>query len=333
MLMLAGMLGLLAVGGAAMAIDFSGESEDEADDALTETEDIATGTAEGEIVPFDQIVAGGAAGEEIIGDIGDDQINGYAGDDVILGADGNDDLHGAAGDDALSGNAGNDTLHGEDGHDDLMGDTGADSLFGHGGDDLLLGGDDDDELQGGDGDDMLQGGAGEDALQGGMGNDRLEGGADEDAMFGGYGDDLLVGGELDEDGAPIDDGARDYLNGGDGDDTLVGGRGDVMTGGDGADRFVLDVPDDQGETAEEDAAPARIVDFDAEEDQLLLLSDLEQNPEPLIEVIADDDIPGLSHIRVNGEDIASVMGGTTLDADDITLIDRADGIPPGWGRG
>ncbi|MDU9003049.1 calcium-binding protein [Sedimentitalea todarodis] len=328
MLMLAGLLGLLAVGGAALAVDLSPELEEDGDDSVQpDGEDLATGEAADDIVPIDQIISGADGAEQISGDAGNDQINGYSGDDAIHGGAGNDTLHGATGDDALFGGDGNDTLHGEDGQDMLSGDSGADMLFGHGGADLMLGGDGEDTLQGGDGADSLRGGDGDDALHGGLGDDTLVGGQGQDTLFGGFGDDLLVGSEADQD----DDEIKDYLNGGQGDDLLVAGRGDVMTGGDGADQFVLDAGETGNRDDASDPGSIRLMDFDAEEDQLLVMSDLEQNPAPQIEVIADEDTPGLSHILIDGNEVASVMGGATLTAEDIVVMDHAAGAALGLG--
>ncbi|MEO9781709.1 MAG: calcium-binding protein [Sedimentitalea sp.] len=305
MMMLAGLLGLLAVGGAAVAVDFSPEAEDDGEDNnQPEIEDLATGEVAADIVPIDQILAGADGAEQLAGDAGNDQINGYAGDDAIHGGAGNDILHGATGNDALFGGDGNDTLHGEDGQD-------------------ILSGDGDDELSGGDGDDALHGGLGDDTLAGGQG---------QDTLFGSFGDDLIVGSDFNQDGVHIDDATKDYLNGGDGNDTLIGGHGDVMSGGDGADQFVLDASETATNDGDTDLGATRLMDFDADEDQLLVMSDLEQNPAPDIEVIADEDTPGLSHIWVDGAEVASVMGGTTLTAEDIVVIDHAAGAVLGMGN-
>lgn len=62
------------------------------------------------------------------------------------------------------------------------------------------------------------------------------------------------------------------------------------------------------------------------------MSGLEQNPTPEIEVIADEDTPGLSHIWINGNEVASVMGGATLSAEDIVVVDHAAGAVLGPGN-
>ncbi|EKV02658.1 Animal heme peroxidase,hemolysin-type calcium-binding repeat protein [Leptolyngbya sp. PCC 7375] len=86
------------------------------------------------------------------------------------------------------------------------------------------------------GDDVLQGGLGEDRIFAGDGNDVLRGAAADDQLYGGGGNDGIVGGS-----------GNDIVSGGSGDDILLGvgnttrGRRevDVLTGGDGLDRFVL----------------------------------------------------------------------------------------------
>lgn len=162
---------------------------------------------------------------------------------------------------------------------------------------------------------------GDDALHGGLGNDQLVGGTGEDTLFGSFGNDVITGHEADADGTLRDDDTRDFVNGGAGDDTLVGGNGDILSGGDGADRFVVDITGSD-DTAEPDPVSMRLTDYDAEEDQLMLLTDLDQDTgtEPDIQIVQDDETPGLNHIIINGQEVASVMGGTDLQAEDIELV-------------
>jgi Ca2+-binding RTX toxin-like protein len=88
----------------------------------------------------------------------------------------------------------------------------------------------------------MSGGTGADYLNGGSGNDYLYGGDNNDDLWGGSGNDYLDGGNHD-----------DEIRGGSGSDTLIGGSGndylrggsddllevDVLTGGSGADVYVL----------------------------------------------------------------------------------------------
>ncbi len=169
---------------------------------------------------------------------------GTSSDDYISGLGGDDILYGLGGNDALFGGDGNDSLFGGDGSDSLYGGNGNDSLYGGNGDDSLFGEDGNDFLFGEDGIDTLDGGNGNDYLFGGNGNDYLFGGSGLDLLTGGDGNDTLFG----EDG-------NDFLFGSNGSDTLLGGSGndylrgfgsygglpeyDILTGGDGADLFVL----------------------------------------------------------------------------------------------
>lgn len=132
---------------------------------------------------------------------------------VIIGTDN---------DDTLSGQGQKDIIFGKNGNDRLIGNLGNDTLFGGNGDDYLegdpWGGSDRDSLFGDNGNDTLRGFGGDDYLNGGNGNDTL---------YGDLGNDKLVGGN-----------GNDFL-----DPTGIGFRGegeiDVLTGGSGADTFLL----------------------------------------------------------------------------------------------
>ena len=121
--------------------------------------------------------------------------------------------------DYLDGGAGNDTIEGLGGYDELTGGLGNDSLSsvgGTGGTPFLP-------------QSRLYGDQGNDTLVSGDATDSLEGGTGDDLLIGGGGDDILNG-----------DFGADTLDGGTGDDTLTAGDGafdDVMTGGEGEDRF------------------------------------------------------------------------------------------------
>jgi Ca2+-binding RTX toxin-like protein len=250
---------------------------------------------------------------------------GLGGNDTFSGLDGNDTLNGDAGNDSLSGGLGTDTLYGGAGNDVLSGDAGADNLYGGSGSDTINGGDDGDTLDAEGPEDatsntsvndsagtlnVLNGDAGNDVLYGGAGNDSLSGGADNDDLSGGDGTDTLSGGDgLDTlnggagadslDGGAGNDllragnssGTRglytDTLIGGASDDVLYAGESDaaVMTGGLGADRFVLtNAASDTSVSSSNFAvpsnaypypnfspvsAPDRITDFNASEGDLI----------------------------------------------------------------
>ena len=356
MLWLAGLVGLLAVGGLVLTDDETDMADDEngltdeTDSTLASTEahsqnnptDLVSGlpivgldvsgqdasvtAPEAETVAdtgdnqlssgadeygdgnFGLVLSGDGTDDTLTGTSGDDQINGYAGDDTILGGAGVDTLHGGDGGDTLWGQAGDDILHGEDGDDSLFGNSGDDTLFGHGGNDRLSGGSGNDAAQGGEGDDQVLGGAGDDALQGGLGNDTLTGGSGQDSLFGGWGNDTLYGAEETGDGDQLAE--SDFLNGGGGDDTIVTGAGDIVTAGDGADTIVLGDWNIDGDAA-------RLMDFDSAEDQLMLVWN--QAFDPTIEILADPVTSGLSHVIVNGVEIAAVHGTAPL-AEDILVV-------------
>jgi Ca2+-binding RTX toxin-like protein len=325
MFWLAGLLGLMAVGSVIFLENEDGiDTDDEyGDDLLPDPDTGNHGAGFVHIAPVpviadidptdladDLILPGTDLAETLTGGAGDDQIGGYDGDDLVLGAGGDDDLHGDGGDDTLAGGDGKDTLHGEDGDDDLDGDADDDRLFGHMGDDTLAGGDGDDTLHGGQGRDSLAGGDGDDAVHGNDGDDSLTGGDGADTLFGSFGDDTLSG---------MDDDDTDYLNGGDGNDWLLAGGGDIVTGGAGADNIVL------GDwLAGADAVD--LIDFDPTEDQLVVLWDLTGDPDPQIEIRTDADNPTLSHIVLDGVEIASVNTPDGLTAADILLVERT-GFP------
>ena len=112
-----------------------------------------------------------------------------------------------------------------------------------------------DDIRGSDRGDWLYGDAlygavgGNDTLHGRGGADVLVGVRGDDHLFGGVGDDVVEGGL-----------GRDRLFGGGGHDRLYGGAGDRLHGGSGADRFIFGRGDSPST-----AAPARIVDFPAAE--------------------------------------------------------------------
>ena len=68
----------------------------------------------------------------------------------------------------------------------------------------------------------------EDIISAGAGNDTISAGAENDTVFGGIGNDVIFGGT-----------GADTLNGEDGDDTISVAEGDVATGGDGDDTFLV----------------------------------------------------------------------------------------------
>ncbi len=279
-------------------------------DIVADTSDsqLSSGTNGYNADSFDLVLTGDSTDDTLTGTSGDDQINGYAGNDTILGGAGVDTLHGGDDVDTLWGQAGDDIVHGEDGDDSLFGNSGDDTLFGHSGNDRLSGGSGNDAAQGGEGDDQVLGGAGDDALQGGLGNDTLTGGTGQDSLFGGWGNDTLYGAEEAGDGDQVAE--SDFLNGGGGDDTIVTGASDIVTAGDGADTIVLGDWNIDGDAAQ-------LMDFDSAEDRLMLVWN--QASDPTVEILADPVTSGLSHVIVNGFEIAAVHGTAPL-VEDILVV-------------
>lgn len=115
------------------------------------------------------------------------------------------------------------------------------------------GGDGMDQITGSQADDVLLGGAGADAIRGAGGNDLIVGGAGTDNLFGNAGNDILVAGDIGEnislgglwqaiidwnDDKTVDDTSENDLICETSDNTI-----DVLTGGTGADLFIISATD------------------------------------------------------------------------------------------
>ncbi|MFV2053759.1 calcium-binding protein [Aliiroseovarius sp. YM-037] len=302
MLGLAGLLGALLAG--SFVIANNNDEPDEALDYDDRDDEDAPNTAGNTNILLDDsgAVQGGPGGDLLHGDEEDDQIAGHGGDDWI---------DGGFGDDHLTGGEGDDELHGGRGDDRLAGDAGNDALYGHNDDDFLSGGMGDDVLVGGDGDDWLNGGDGDDQLQGSAGDDALQGGLGQDSLQGGSGNDALTGVVPDADGIDLD--GQDYLNGGAGNDTIALGTGDIASGGTGADTFAL------GDWIDVESG-AQIMDFNPDEDTLVLIYDDSEGDEPEVSVEPDADDPDTANVLVDGQVLASVLNAPGLTAGQISLV-------------
>ncbi len=156
---------------------------------------------------------------------------GGLGEDVIRVRSGEAFVWGQQGDDRLVGNRGRDMLFGDVGDDTISGARGADFLSGDIGDDTI---------SGGAGDDRVDGGPGNDLIRGDRGNDILDAGGGVDKILGGSGDDVIVSGtgQFDENFEL----ERSISDGGSGDDVIYATFDAILTGGSGADLFVLGNP-------------------------------------------------------------------------------------------
>lgn len=116
----------------------------------------------------------------------------------IIGNNFSEDLFGTFGADFIDALGGNDFVFADAGNDTVLGGTGNDTLDGDTGNDLLIGE------------------AGNDSLLGWDGNDTLEGGLGNDILRGERGNDVLVGG-----GFELNSGEKDTLTGGTGADVFI----------------------------------------------------------------------------------------------------------------
>ncbi|MBM1174365.1 calcium-binding protein [Microvirga arabica] len=156
---------------------------------------------------------------------------GGLGEDFIRVRSGEGFVWGQQGDDRLIGNRGRDMLFGGFGDDTISGAGGADFLSGDYGDDTISGGAGDDRVNGGLGNDLIRGDGGRDILDAGGGVDKVFGGSGNDVIFSGTG-------QFDENFEL----ERSISDGGSGNDVIYARFDAILTGGSGADLFVLGNP-------------------------------------------------------------------------------------------
>lgn len=310
MLFIAGLMGLFAVGAAAM-VDFEDDIDKDAQDEADSANHLDDPDEEkSDLLSY----FGGEQGGGISGTSDNDNINaqtetdwiaGYAGDDTLTGHSGDDNINGYEGDDTIHAGSGNDAIAGEDGDDLILGEGGDDTLIGGNGDDTLNGGEGNDELNGSKGSDTLFGAAGNDTLIGGLNDDILEGGKGEDRLFGGYGNDTLDGvtGETTPE--------TDYLNGGGDDDTISAGPGDVVSLGDGEDQVILKSQVGLGQ-------PTTITDFDPNHDRMFLYWDSDTPDDPTLTF--ESDSAGNGTLLANGEVVAVFRSVESFDPALIAVL-------------
>jgi len=105
----------------------------------------------------------------------------------------------------------------------------------------------------------------------------------------------------------------DFLNGGGGNDVITAGAGDVVTTGEGADTVIL------GNWLSA-AHQAEILDFEPDEDTLMVIYDDLNGEMPDVDLAADPDDDGIMHVVMNGVAIAAVNNAAGLNAGHITLL-------------
>ncbi len=180
----------------------------------------------------------------------------------ILGTILNDSLSGGLYENnSIVGFAGNDRIFGGYQNDLIFGNTGLDRISSSDGNDTILAGQDDDWITSDSGDDLAFGNLGNDTLYGYFGSDTLLGGQGNDRLYGEENNDLLSG-DL-------------------GDDTLIGAYNgfyattpgkheiDTLTGGQGADVFVLGDESKSYYVGQGNSDFALLTDFNPNEDRLV----------------------------------------------------------------
>ena len=224
-------------------------------------------------------------------------------------------VQGNALDNLMFGDAGNDLLGGHDGNDTLQGGTGDDRLFTSAGDDVGLGGEGNDKIFLGDGDDTTLDpngtaqDAGDDFIRGGDGDDTLFESQGHNHIHGDLGRDTIMtvdglspDGTIDE----TEESSPDTIHAGYGDDTLVGDDGDFMTGGEGADSFIV------VKASDSPGAPAVITDFDFRDDLLSLVFVQDAPVDPTVQFDFDF-ATKLLRASVDGQEVATLFGLTPAD--------------------
>lgn len=274
-----------------ISVDDGGEDQDDSPvdiDRLERTNDFAD-------------VIGSNASNLLTGTDSDNTIRANGGDDLVLGGEGNDTIYGGTGDD---------TLYGGAGEDHVIGDTGDDLLILGAGDDVVdtpLGSS---ELVG---DDTINGGAGDDVIADADGSNVMRGDAGDDLLI--AVDGATANGAI---GTAAERFTTDTLEGGTGDDTLLGDNGDEMTGGEGADNFLIGTT---FATPVYDADAVIVKDFDVQEDVLMVTFFDLAGAEADVSFAYDSDKDGV-RASVLGRDVALLEGLSEADIPRIEVVNR-----------
>ncbi|MDF5738195.1 MULTISPECIES: calcium-binding protein [unclassified Nostoc] len=282
------------------------------------------GTLSFTAVNFDNVI-GTNANDSIVGDNQNNQLSGNNGNDTLDGGLGTDTLNGGAGNDTYIIDGAVDTIT-EAANLDIdtvrssisytlvanvenLRLTGTSAIEGTGNslDNFLFGNTVNNTLNGGGGNDTLDGNFGNDILNAGNGNDSLQGGPGNDVLNGGSGNDILIGVFP---GSPLPPGL---------------GEIDNLTGGAGADRFILGDAanvfyDDNNTTTPGFGDLAIIIDFDSSQDRI----ELKGSPQDyLLQVVGNNTRIFLDKLGgEQNEAIGIVQGvvGLSLDSDNFTFL-------------
>ena len=307
----------------------------------TTSPDKISGTSENDTI------VGWASGGNANSPSGNDILNGLAGNDSLAGGTENDSLIGGDGNDTLDGGLGTDTLNGGAGDDTYIVNSAVDTITeaansgtdtvrssvtytlganlenltltgtsainatGNSLNNILIGPNfsGNNTLNGRAGDDSIIGGSGNDILNGEDGDDSLRGGLDNDRLNGGPGNDVFI---------------SVFANGFVGSNLLPAGLGeiDTLTGGTGADRFILgdfiSVFYDDNNTVNPGFGDfAILTDFDSSQDQIQLKGSL---LDYRLEVVGNNtqillDKPGVEPDEIIG--IVQRRNNLILDSDDF----------------
>ena len=264
----------------------------------------------------------------------------------LIGGDNKEVIVGYAGDDTLSGGNGDDRLFGHADNDQLNPGAGDDDVFGGQGNDLVNGGVIDGTF--GDADAFMSGltarmvddgglilsnaehaaaqalgtadvadDQGNDFIRGEDGNDVLADGFGQDTIHGDLGADVIFSVDIADQGG---DPTSDQVFGGFGADTIFADDGDVVSGGEGVDRFVIANGLNAKDGGDEDAVT--ITDFDPATEVLEVENFDGEYGDGTYSL--DEQAEG-TYVVMNGIDVVLFQGMSAADLAGITVdvTDRA----------
>lgn len=283
------------------------EKDDDEDTPEREATRVTQGTGNAEEM------RGDAGLDFMLGGANADKLEGGDNDDILLGEAGADSLYGGVGYDLLLGGAGNDLIYGGNGYDTLIGGAGNDTLNGGAGDDYLVGSSGADKLEGGDGDDIISGydlvadvtpATINMLLPEPQASSQVQAILNEASdVFGQDATPELLARLQDGLLSADSNNADDQLFGGKGNDLLLGDFSDTMTGGEGADAFVIN-SDGANEVV-------TITDLDVTEDTLRIFVPTGTNPAVSFVNGATPEI-GVT-VVVAGDAVAQLLGLVAAD--------------------